>query len=174
MNHFDYIYEIAADNYGIVTAAQAKNAGVTGAEMRRWVKSGRLERKGQGVYKLVRYVPTPYDRYAEACALVGDDAYLYGQSVLAMFGLALVNPSVVTVATPTRRRKRLPAWVRVVRGQAGRSTFNEGIRSQSVADAIESCRGLVMVSRLAQAVEDARARGLLSSSEYAQLKKEFA
>ena len=44
------------------------------------------------MYKLVRYVPTEYDRYAEAVALVGDGSFLFGEAVLAMHGLALANP----------------------------------------------------------------------------------
>lgn len=173
MKHFDCIYEIAADNYGIVTAADARDAGVVGAELKRWVDDGRLERRGQGVYKLTHYVPTPYDRYAEACALVGDDAFLYGESVLTMLELALVNPAALTVATPTRRRKKLPSWIKVVRVPEARHTYIEGIPSQGVADAIRACRGTVMDGRLAQAVEDARAKGLLTGQEYGQLKKEF-
>ena len=174
MKHFDYIYEIAADNYGLVTAAEAREGGIASVELRRWVADGRLERKGQGVYKLTRYIPTRYDKFAEACAVVGDDAYLYGESVLAMFDLALVNPAFLTVATPTRRRKKLPSWVRVVPADGGKVTSNEGIPSQSVADAIRSCRGTVMDDRLAQAVEDARTQGLVTHAEYEELKKEFA
>lgn len=174
MKHFDYIYEIAADNYGLVTAAEAREAGIVSAELKRWVDDGRLVRRGQGVYRLSRYVPTPFDRYAEACALVGDDAFLYGEAVLAMFGLALVNPVMLTVATPTRRRKKLPSWIKVIQAPGDEATFNEGIPSQSVADAIMACRGIVMEERLLQAVEDARSRGLLDTAEYKALRREFA
>lgn len=37
MTHFDDIYEIAADNYGLVTFAEAKDVSVTGGELDRWV-----------------------------------------------------------------------------------------------------------------------------------------
>lgn len=40
-------------------------------------------RSRRGVHKLARWVPTPYDAYAEAVALVGGGAYLHGESVLA-------------------------------------------------------------------------------------------
>ena len=78
MAHFDDIYELAADNYGLITSAEAKNLGVAKSELNRWVGMGRLLKRGQGVYKLVRYVPTEYDRYAEAVALVGDGSFLFG------------------------------------------------------------------------------------------------
>ena len=81
MTHFDDIYEIAADNYGLVTFAEAREAGATGGELGRWVAQGRLERRGRGTYRLVRRTPTPYDRYAEAVALVGPGSVVWGDSV---------------------------------------------------------------------------------------------
>ena len=75
MAHFDDIYDIAADGYGIITAAQAREAGAAPSELNRWCADGRLLRRGHGVYKLARWVPTPYDAYAEAVALVGGGAY---------------------------------------------------------------------------------------------------
>ena len=62
MAHFDDIYDIAADGYGIITAAQAREAGAAPSELN----------------KLARWVPTSYDAYAEAAALVGGGAYLHG------------------------------------------------------------------------------------------------
>lgn len=65
MTHFDDIYDIVANGYGIVTAAQARKAGVTTGELSRWCADGRPLRRGHGVYKLVRWVPTPS---SPACA----------------------------------------------------------------------------------------------------------
>lgn len=173
MKHFDYIYDLAADNYGLVTTAQAIEVGVTGVELNRWVGDGRLVRLGQGVYKLTRYIPTDFDRYAEACALVGPGAYLYGESVLAMLDLALVNPSVLSIATSKRARKVLPDWIRVVKGDTSVPAYIEGIPSQSVAQAIRSCQGSVMSERLRQAADDARKSGLVNRVEYEALKGAF-
>lgn len=101
MKHFDEIYEIAADGYGIVTASQAREAGVTTGEMSRWCADGKLIRRGHGVYKVARWVPTPLDPFAKAVALVGDGSFLWGESVLFMHGLALVDPRSASVATPS-------------------------------------------------------------------------
>lgn len=175
MAHFDDIYEMAADGYGIVTAAQAREAGVTTGEMSRWCADGKLIRRGHGVYKLARWVPTPLDAFAEAVALVGDGSFLWGESVLSMHGLALVDPRAVAVATTRRMRRKLPPWIRVVVAPGSASpTFYEGIPSQRVADAIEACRGSVMGARLAAAARRARAEGLVSSGEYEDLMKELS
>ena len=173
MTHFDDIYEIAADNYGLVTYAQAREAGLVGAELNRYVADGRLRKLGHGVYKLSRWVPTPYDSYAEAVTLAGEGSYLSGSSVLAMHDLALVNPSTVEVSVPGRSRRSLPPWVKAVRADGPAPTAYEGIPSQSVADAIRACRRTVMPERLADAVEDARDGGLLKEREAAELRREL-
>ena len=175
MAHFDSIYDIATDGCGIITAAQAREAGAAPSELNRWCADGRLLRRGHGVYKLARWVPTPYDTYAEAVALVGDKAYLHGESVLAMHGLALVNPRAIEVATPKRVRRRLPSWVEPVTAPKGeRTMYYEGILSQRVADAIESCAGSVMPARLLEAARQTRDEGPVTAGEYERLEKVLA
>lgn len=174
MTHFDDIYELAADNYGLITSAEAKNLGVAKSELNRWVGMGRLLKRGQGVYKLVRYVPTEYDRYAEAVALVGDGSFLFGEAVLAMHGLALANPRRISVGTTKRVRRELPEWVQPVTMSGKTVTSYEGIPSQSLAEAILECRGMVMGERLKSAVEDARREGLITKDEFEHLRKELS
>lgn len=174
MAHFDDIYELAADNYGLITSAEAKNLGVAKSELNRWVGMGRLLKRGQGVYKLVRYVPTEYDRYAEAVALVGDGSFLFGEAVLAMHGLALANPRHISVGTTKRVRRELPEWVQPVTVSGWTVTSYEGIPSQSLAEAILECRGIVMGERLKSAVEDARREGLITKDEFEHLRKELS
>lgn len=174
MARFDEIYEIAADNYGLVTFEQVIDAGVTSVELRRFVVDGRLERLGQGVYKLTRYIPTPLDQYAEAVALVGQGSYIHGESVLAMHDLALVNPLKTTVATVKRVRRKLPGWIQVVKvnGTEEVSSY-EGIPSQSVADALHFCKNRIMKERLSDAVKTAVYEGLVDENEEALLREEL-
>lgn len=174
MTHFDDIYELATDNYGLITSAEAKGLGVAKSELNRWVGAGRLFKRGQGVYKLVRYVPTEYDRYAEAVALVGDGSFLFGEAVLAMHGLALVNPKRISVGTTKRVRRELPEWVQPVTVSGKTVASYEGIPSQSLAEAILECRGMVMGERLQSAVEDARREGLITKDEFERLRKELS
>ena len=174
MTHWDTINEIGLDNYGIVTTDDARGICNPRIELPRWAKSGRLENIGRGVYRLRLYTPSEYDQYAEAVALVGKEAFVYGVSVLAMHNLALVNPSKVYVATGTRRRKRLPQWIELVHAPKNirRDDFN-GIRSQAVADAIRTCKDSVMHERLVSAIADAKRRGLVDYKEAQELEKEF-
>lgn len=174
MAHFDDIYEVAADNYGLVTFAEAKDVGVTGGELDRWVTQGRLERRGRGTYRLVRHIPTPYDRYAEAVALVGPGTVVWGNSVLAMLDLAYENPPVVYVAPARRVRKVLPNWVKLVSAHVNERASYEGVPCQALPKAIRACKGHLLPERLADAVRDARARGLITRAEAAELEREMA
>jgi len=174
MTQFDKIYEIAADNYGIVTFAEAREAGVTGGELSRFVDSGRLEKAGRGIYRLAKYIPTHFDQYALAVALVGSGSYIHGESVLAMHDLALVNPMKTNVAVVRRTRKSLPEWISLAVADKGEVPIvYEGIPSQSVGDAIRYCRKSVMKERLIDAIHAAVREGLISQAAGIALRKEL-
>ena len=58
MTKFEEISEIAVDNYGIVTSSEATEIGVALKDMLEWVRNGRLEKAGRGVFRLSQY---PYN-----------------------------------------------------------------------------------------------------------------
>lgn len=174
MTYYDDIYEIAADNYGMVTTAQANKTGATNKDLLRYVADGRLERLGRGVYRVKYWVPTELDPYAAAVTLAGDGAYLFGESVIAMHGLAPTNPTRIDVATTRRVRRSLPSTIRLVRGIDGDDvTWHEGIPTQCIPAAIRSCRGSVMPERLADAARSARKQGLIGEDEEQELLEEL-
>lgn len=170
MSYYEEIYERAADNYGIITSADAHEMGIPVVELGKLRSRGRLTRIGHGVYRIVQYIPTPLDSYANAVALVGRDAYLYGESVLAMHNLAPTNPSTIKIATPNTVRKTLPSYIVVVaRRTDEQPTRYEGIPSQSVANALRSCRTTMMPERLLDAITEARRLGLINKDEATRL-----
>ena len=116
--------------------------------------------------------PTPYDQFAEALLRVGDGASLHGESVLALFGLADVNPKQIKVAVPKRARPQLPAYVALthVKDEAP-TTFYEGLKAQPVADAILECRGRIETDRLLEAAKQARQEGLVTTSEWQRVRR---
>ena len=172
MTYYDDIYEIAVDNYGLITSAEAKALGASDQDMKMLAKRGRLVKRGHGVYKLARYVPTPYDAYAEAVVLVGPRAYLYGESVIAMLELAPTNPSRVFVATPARIRKQLPEHIVLAKADDA-VTHYEGIPSQSAYDAIRACRKTMMPERLEGATREAERQGYITGCQAAALLQEL-
>ena len=170
----DIIYEIAADNFGLITSSQARAAGVANNELVQYARRGRIERVGQGVYRLTRRIPEPNDPYALAVALVGPDAFLYGEAVLGMLELCPTNPAYLHVATPHRVRKSLPGYIRLVYtpGETAGAVY-DGVPSQSVADAIRAARASVMRGRLEEAVERARQEGYLLADDAREIAREL-
>lgn len=172
MAYFDDIYIVAAGNYGIFTRTDAQALGISDKELSRIARTGRLQRIGHGVYKLARYVPGPNDHYAEAVAIVGKGAYLYGASVLELLDLVTISKDSqgrIYVACPRRVRRKLPASLVLVKvsdvQDSGKPTRYEGIASQTVADAIMACSDQLYGGQLEDVVSLARAKGLLSARE---------
>lgn len=175
MRQYDELCDLAVSNYGLVTSQSIGSLGIRLKDVLEWVKSGRLEKRGRGVYRLAHYLPTEYDTYAEAVALVGDTAMICGESVLAMHNLALVNPVQTHVAVRRRLRRALPDWIKVEKATAGMTEDNfNGIPCQKLSEVIRQSRGKVLTERLAAAVNEAGTRGLLDVFEYESLKREFS
>ena len=174
MTKFDNIYEIASENFGLITSAEAREAGVSNNELVQYARRGRIERVGQGVYRLVQRVPEPNDAYALAVALVGPGAYLYGETVLGMLGLCPTNPAYLHVATPNRVRRDLPDYIRVVHASGvGAGAVYDGVPCQRVADAIRAARAHMLPDRLAGAAERGREEGYITRAEGEALASEL-
>jgi predicted transcriptional regulator of viral defense system len=170
----DIIYEIASDNFGLITSAEAREAGITNNELVQYARRGRLERIGQGVYRLTQRIPEENDPYAVAVALVDPDAYLYGEGVLGLLNLCPVNPAYIPVATTKRVRKKLPGYIRLVNtASADDVETYDGIPAQNAAAAIDSCMQTVLPDRLLSATDTAFAQGYISAQEKDRLIREL-
>ncbi len=168
----EVVREIALDHYGYVTTREAAEAGVPAVELPKLAARGGLRNIAYGLYRVSDIPPTRYDQFAEALLRVGEGAYIHGESVLALFGLADVNPRRVKVAVPRRARPRLPAFIELTqtKDQLG-TTLYAGLEAQPVADAILECRGRIETERLLDAAKQARAEGLLTTLEWRRVRK---
>ena len=174
MTKYEDIFDIAADNHGLITSAQAREAGITNNELVQYAKRGRVTKVGHGLYQLTQWVPVQNDTYAWAVMSVGPSAVLYGESVIAMLGLAPTNPTRTFVATPRRCRRALPESLKVewVDGLEPGAIY-DGIPCQSAYDAILACKGKMLPERLLTAAETARRQGFINKQEFRSLKKEL-
>jgi predicted transcriptional regulator of viral defense system len=168
----DIVREIALDQYGYVTTKQAAEAGVPAIELPKLASRGGLENIGYGLYRVPDIPPQALDQFAEALLRAGEGAFLYGESVLAMFELADVNPRQIKVGVRRRTRPKLPAYIELVlvKGDVV-TTHYEGLESQPVADAILECRGRIERARLMDAARQARKEGLLTTTEWARVRR---
>lgn len=175
MTYYDDIFEAASDNFGLITTEQARKMGIAKDELSKLQARGKLVRIGHGVYRVKHHVPSALDVYADAVALVGPGAYVFGKSVLAMHNLASVNPDAIEVGTSKRIRKKLPPYIETVRRPPGDAiTLYDGIPSMTVANAIRSCKGEIMPERLEEALRDAADHGLITSRDLNEIGKELA
>lgn len=170
----EIIYAIASGNFGLITSAEAKEAGVDNNELVQYARRGKLERVGQGLYRLSQRVPEENDSYAVAVALVGPEAYLYGEGVLGLLDLCPVNPAYIPVATPKRVRKNLPSYIRLMPTRAHEDVvMYDGIRSQTAYKAIWSSMPTVLPDRLLEATHNAFDEGYISRKERRELAAEL-
>lgn len=171
----DLLREIAVDNFGYVTTRDAEEAGVPGVELPKLASRNGLAHIAYGLYRDNTVPPTALDEYAEATLRAGEGAYLRGEAVLALLGLADVNPRAITVATPKRTRRTLPANIKLTPAPPGTTpTRYEGVAAQPVADALIECAGRVQTGRLIEAAKEARAEGYLTASDWTRVRRELA
>lgn len=171
----DVVHTIAADNYGYVTTRDAESAGVPKIELVKLAARNKLAHIAYGLYRDETIPPTPLDEYAEATLRAGEGAFLRGETVLALLGLADVNPRIINVATSKRTRRAVPARIALTPAPAGAvPTVYEGIAAQLVADALLECQGRVQLGRLLEAATQARAAGYLTTTEMARVREALA
>ena len=174
MTSYAKIYETAADNYGLITNEQAHEIGVSTRNLNDLARRGRLMRLGFGVYQLSHYTPTERDPYAQAVALAGPGAFLYGESVLALLNLTPTNPSRMYIGTPGRMRRTLGNGYRIRQFfSCARVAPIEGIAAQTVPDAILAARPTVRTDRLIDSAHEAYRRGIIDEEERDNLIKEL-
>ncbi len=176
MTSYQSIYDVAIGNYGLITVASAKELGISSSTLAKLAHRGRLERIAHGLYRIDKYVPSRdgLDAYACAVASLGNDAYLWGPSALAIRRLCPTDPSRIYVATPARfrgkNRERL-----VVKDRTPCNDIDniEGIRVQGICNAILSSQHIIMFDRLIEAINNAKNQNLISAQQAHDTTKEL-
>lgn len=169
--HIDRLREVALDQHGYVTAAQALEAGVSAQSLAMLARRGRVERAAHGVYRVPQVPATEFDAYQLALLWTGrDEASLGFETALFAWGVCDVNPGVVHLCVPASCRLRRAGGEAYVVHRADVPEADvgwwEGMRCVLLARAIEQCTGWgTPTYLLRQAVENGCARGLLTEAE---------
>jgi predicted transcriptional regulator of viral defense system len=173
MTYRQELRELAEENYGYITTRDAAGLGVPAVELRKLTARGALRHVSRGVYRFTDARRTRNDAYAEAVARTGDDAYLTADAVLALLGLAMVEPRRIKVGIPRRTRPKDPGFVDIIHRElpAELITTYEGIRATTVGQAILDSRGTVMTDRLLDALAEARRAGLIDPREATRVRR---
>lgn len=180
------IYD-AVDGFGLITSARAAELGMSNAELVQQAHMGRFTRVARGVYRVSVWPPQPEAPYAIAVKAVGDEALLYGESVVALLDLVPTDTSAIWVATPKRVRRTIdisteiirsseaaPASVKIIRSREIDPVSIKGIPCQPIADAIISASTTMGINRAREALVEAVHRGYITRVERADTERGFA
>lgn len=101
------LFEIASEQGGYFTAAQAQTCGYSRALLAHHAKSGRFIRVQQGLYRFREYPSSPREDVIAAWLAAGrETAVVSHESALDILGLSDVVPEVVHLTVPRSKRYR--------------------------------------------------------------------
>ena len=157
-----HLYEIAEQQAGYFTAAQAQAVGFSLPLLSYHTKAGRFDRIRRGIYRFVQFPGSPYEDLFVAWLRTGPDSVISHESALAVYELSDVLPGEVHVIVPrTASRRRKGIRLHTNRLGTDEVTQRAGLPITTVARTIAD----VIVSGLAQeqvgqAIQEALRRGL--------------
>jgi len=164
----------AQQQYGFLTPEDAREVGVNPTQLRLMAARHTLERRGWGLYRMPTVPPTDLDAYMEAVLWTGRRGVLSHETALDLYDLCDVNPSAIHLTVPRdfRTRKDMSPAYRLHRGEVDEADvrWHEGIPivavEQAIVGGIEDHLGWHLIG---QAIETARARGLITKRQAAGL-----
>jgi len=171
--------EVALDQHGFVTTAQALEEGVSSAELSTMVARGRLARPAHGVYRVPQVAATEFDQYQLAVLWTGaPEACLSHDTALAAWEISDINPGVIHLTVAGSRRIRRAGGERFVVHredlEPSAVTWWQGVRTVTVATAIAQCIASGVPSYLIrQALDRAARTSLLPPEERERLTQEL-
>lgn len=161
----DDIYE-NVDDFGLITSVEARELGISDSEMVQQERRGKLIRVARGVYRMPVWPYQEAAPYAIAVRAAGKNAYLWGESVIALLGLAPTDPAHIWVASPDRVRRSIGNGVTVLSMRRDEpTTYYEGIRCQRAADAIAASILRIGRERALDAADAALREGYITKAE---------
>ena len=180
-SRFDELVALAEEHDGLLTAEQAREAGVTDSVLTRLVQRGRLERTARGVYRIPYVPPDRFSQYREAVLWAKanrgpNEVALSHTTALAVYGISDANPSLIHLTVPrsARLRRQMPKGVVLHREDLAPEdvAVEEGIPtttiSRTVVDLLHSGGRIDLIR---QTISDARRDGLIRNDEAKQLRR---
>jgi hypothetical protein len=175
MTKLDDIYE-AVDDFGLITSAEARELGVSNAELVQYADRGRLTRVARGVYQMPVWPYQEEGYYAIVVRAAGDGAYLLGESVVALLDLAPTDPRRLWIGTPRRVRRNVGVGIKIVhRPSTDVICTYRGVPCQSLKEAIELGAKMTMgPDRANEAAINGMRLGYLTEQDVADIQVDWS
>lgn len=162
------LFQRAADRQGVFTLEDAQRSGYSQPLVHHFVRNGRFERLGRGVYRLAEYPHDENERLAELSALLGTNAVLSHESALALYAITDLAPSKYHFRLPrSQRYARPPANDVVIHTVSTRIdpcdiVLRHGFKTTSLARSIvDSARAGTAPEQIQAAIRAGLDRGLV-------------
>jgi len=166
------LFELASEQGGYFTAAQARARGFSKALLSHHAKSGRFIRARQGLYRFREYPSSPREDVIAAWVATGKEvAAVSHESALDILGLSDVVPEVVHLTVPRARRYRSSfqgVAIHTTTRRLGKSdvVVRDGIRVTAAARSIiDAAKAGTAPEQIMAAVGQALDRGMATKSK---------
>jgi predicted transcriptional regulator of viral defense system len=178
--NYNKLAAIAADQQGLVTPADARQAGIDPHRLVDMERRGTIERAARGLYRFPLLEPNPeLGQLAEATLWADRRGTLSHDTALDLHELCDINPAQIHITIPTayRLQKPVPRLYRIHRGdlEKGERIFYEGIPivtpNRAIVEGIETG---VRADLLRQAIDTARRRGQVRGPQLTRLRSLLA
>lgn len=169
VTYLERLREVALDQHGMVTSAQAVEAGIPRTELPKLAGRGRIERLMHGIYRIPQVPATPYDNLALAVLWAGaEEACLSHETALAAWGVSDVNPERIHLTVGHSHRLRKAGGERYIIHHvdltSSQQTWWEGMPITDLPTTIGDCIDAgTPTYLLRQAIERGAQKNLLSA-----------
>lgn len=172
----DRLLEVAGQQRGLVTTADARGCGVNPVELRKLTDRGRLERVGYGLYRIAAFPHRAGDDLMAAVLWTRRAGVIGGATALALHDLADVNPRRIDLTVPGgwRTRQRGGDQYRLRHADLPPEVIDEVadipvvVPAQAIIEAVDDGVDPRLID---QAMGGAHRRGLLTDDEARALER---
>lgn len=175
LTYLERLREIALDQHGFVTSAQAVESGIPKVELPKLASRGRIERVSRGIYRVPQVASSGHENLALAVLWTGaDEACLSHETALAAWAVSDINPDAIHVTIGRARRLRRTGGERYVIHlqdlQPSQQTWWQGIAITTLPTTIADCIEAGVATYLVrQALDRGDRAGLLTQADSARL-----
>jgi predicted transcriptional regulator of viral defense system len=99
------LFDIATEQAGYFTTAQARDCGFSSPLLSHHAKSGRFVRLARGLYRFRDYPSSPREELLAAWLPLAPGAVVSHESALELLGLSDIIPNLIHLSVPRTRRK---------------------------------------------------------------------